>query len=265
MLDTGEPDLHPVLCLHSLFLDPRMFDGLVEAGRGRLRFVRPELPGQGSRVGDATATVSMDEAAEDVLRTVDELGLDRVSVVAASMGGDVAVRVAARRPGLVERLVLTGSSVRAEPADQLAQFEAVTDQVERDGFTPEMVEVVMGILFGASTLADAARADVHEVWRSRIAALPSALAHAVRGVVQRESAVGLCDQVGAATLVVSGTEDVARPPAWSDEMFDLIPDAQLWRLKRVGHSPLLEAPGLVTPRVLEFLAAGRGEPAAVPR
>lgn len=57
----------------------------------------------------------------------------------------------------------------------------------------------------------------------------------------------------ARTLVVSGVEDLARPPAWSDEMFDAIPDAELWRIKGAGHTPLLEAPQRVVPRVLDFL------------
>jgi 3-oxoadipate enol-lactonase len=47
------------------------------------------------------------------------LGLERVHVVAQSMGGDVAVRVAARRPEVVDRMVLLGSSAREEPAEHL--------------------------------------------------------------------------------------------------------------------------------------------------
>lgn len=258
MLDTGEKDLRAVVCLHSLFLDPRMFDGLVEAGRGRFRFLRPEFLGQVNRLDDVVKTVTMDEATADIRRAIDELGPEVVSVVAASMGGDVAIRLASDRPALIDRLVLMGSSARGEPADQLADFEAVTDQVEEHGFTPEIVEVVMGILFGASTLADASRTDIHGLWKGRIGALSPKLAHAVRGVVQRESALELCSLVQPATLVISGTEDKARPPRWSDEMFDRIPDAQLWRLKRAGHSPLLEAPSLVIPRVLEFLATAPG-------
>lgn len=50
-----------------------------------------------------------------------ELGLDpRWHFLSSSMGGDVGLRVAANRPDLVRSMVITGSSARAEPADQLA-------------------------------------------------------------------------------------------------------------------------------------------------
>jgi 3-oxoadipate enol-lactonase len=74
----------------------------------------------------------------------------------------------------------------------------------------------------------------------------------VRGVIRRASAVDLLPSIDAPALVVSGTEDIARPPAWADEVVAGLPHAELWRLEGVGHSPTLEVPDLVLPRVLAF-------------
>ena len=72
IIDTAETDLDAVLCLHSLFLSPRMFDDLIAAGAGRYRFIAPEFLGQESRVDGATSrVVTMEEATEDVWRIVD--------------------------------------------------------------------------------------------------------------------------------------------------------------------------------------------------
>ncbi|SDG01321.1 3-oxoadipate enol-lactonase [Sinosporangium album] len=253
-IDTGEPHLSPVLCLHSLFLDPRAFDGLAAAGAGRFRFIAPEFLGQAGRLDEVDATVTMDQCTDDVLALVDRLGLTSVSIVGQSMGGDVAVRIAARRPDLVGRLVLMGSSARAETDEHLDLFGAFVDRFEREGFTPEVVDFVKGILFAATVLNDPARSDIHETWTKRLGELSPRLAHAARGVVQREDALALLPLITARTLIISGTQDQARPPAWSDEMFDAIPNAELWRIKTAGHSPCLEAPDAVIPRVLEFLA-----------
>ena len=46
--DTGEVDLPVILCLHSLFVDGRMFEGLVREAKGRFRVVRPDFRSQGS-------------------------------------------------------------------------------------------------------------------------------------------------------------------------------------------------------------------------
>lgn len=256
--DTGETHLSPVLCLHSLFLDPRSFDRLVTAGAGRFRFIAPEFLGQVGRLDEVDSTVTMDQCSDDVLALIDRLGLVELSIVGQSMGGDVAVRIASRRPELVDKLVLMGSSARSESAEHLDEFGTFVDMFERDGFTPEVVEIVKNILFAATVLDDPERKDVHDLWNRRLGELSPKLAHAARGVVQRESAVPLLPLITASTLIISGTQDHARPPAWSDEMFEAIPDAELWRIKNAGHSPLIEAPDVVVPRILEFLT--RPEP-----
>lgn len=253
MLDTGERDLPAVLCLHSLFFDPRMFEELAEDGRGRFRFIAPEYLGQVSRLDEAHGPVTMEELADDLWRVVDEVGLDEFLVVAQSMGGDVAARMAASQPRRIPAMVLLGTSVCAEPAAQLDQLGALVDELESIGFTDDKVDVLMTIMFGATTRADPARAGALQVWRERLSELSPKLGHAMRGVVHRTPAGPLLPQITASTLIVSGTEDPVRPPAWSDELFDGIPDAQLWRLKGVGHSPLQEVPGLVNRRVLDFL------------
>lgn len=254
--DTGEADLPAVVCLHSLFLDHTMFDELTRAAQGRFRMIRPEFRGQG-RNGDAEATVTMDDCADDVLDLLDRLGLDRVHLVAQSMGGDVAVRVAARRPDLVDRLAFLGSSVRAEPAEQLEAFRPIAAEVERHGFVGEIHEMVVQIMLGESCRNDPARADVTAAMRTHIAELRPGLHHAVRGVVERESAVGLLGDVAATTLVVSGGEDIARPPEWSQEVVAGIAGAELWSLPDVGHSIITEQPDLVISRLIEFLSEGQ--------
>lgn len=252
--DTGEAGLPVVVCLHSLFLDHTMFDDLVRALSGSMRVVRPDFRGQG-RSGDAAATVTMDDCADDVLGLVDELGLDRVHVVAQSMGGDVAVRVAARRPELVDRMVLLGSSAREEPPEHLDAFLPIVDEVARNGFAGDLLETTMQIMFGQTVRADPGRAALVAPWRDHIAALSPGLSHAVRGVVERPSAVALLPGIRATTLVVSGGEDSARPPEWSAELVEGIPDAELWTLPTTGHSVILERPDEVVPRVVAFLSA----------
>lgn len=253
VVDSGEPDLPVVLCLHSLFLDHTMFDDFAYAVAGRFRVVRPDFRGQGASPA-ADDTVTMDQCAADVLDVVDALGLSRVHVVAQSMGGDVAVRVAARRPELVDRLVMLGSSVRAEPPEQLEAFRPIADEVERAGFQGDLLEMITQIMLGESCRNDPARAELVARHRAAFAALPTTLVHAVRGVVERRSAVDLLPAVTATTLVVSGGEDLARPPAWSQEVVDGVPHGELWSLPDVGHSVILEQPELVIPRVVDFLA-----------
>ena len=254
MIDTSETELDAVICLHSLFLSPLMFEDLIAAGAGRFRFIAPEFLGQENRLDEVASTVvTMDDAADDLWNVVDELGIERFSIVAQSMGGDVAVRMAARQPHRIHRMVLMGASACAEPPDQRAAFTGLVDEVADQGYSDETVELLMGILFAASARASEAASARIRRWRRHIESLSPRLAPAMRGVVERNSAVDLLPSVSAPTLIVSGVEDHARPPAWSDELFEHIPDAELWRLKRAGHSPLIERPDIVNAATLDFL------------
>lgn len=251
--DTGEEQLPVLVCLHSLFLDPSSFDHLVEAGRGRFRFVRPTFPGQGSRTDEVTATVTMDDCVKDVLATLEAAGIRRYALLGQSMGGDVAVRIAAAHPDAVEALVLVGSSARSEPDDQRAAFGAVCDQMEASGFDAGLQQTVLGIMLGATTRADPAKQDLVAEFSRQIASLPAGLCHASRGVVEREDASDLLGTITAPTLVINGTDDVARPPEWTADVVRRLPRARHHQLEGVGHSPTQEAPDVVLPLVFDFL------------
>lgn len=253
--DSGEADLPVMLCLHSLFIDHTMFEELAAAAAGRFRVVRPDFRGQG-RNPDATGIVTMDQCADDIVELVDRLKLGTVHIVSQSMGGDVAVRVAARRPEQVERMVLLGSSAREEPAEHLEAFRPIADEVARRGFVDELLDTTTQIMFGETCRNDPARAHVVDRWRAHFAGLSKGLAAPIRGVVERPSAVDLLPSIKAKTLVVSGGEDAARPPAWSAELVAGIPDAELWSLPTTGHSVILESPDVVIPRVIAFLEEG---------
>lgn len=253
--DTGEDDLPTVVCLHSLFLDHRMFDGLVEAGRGRFRFVRPEFRGQGASAPAETDEVTMEQAAGDTAAVLDALGISDALVVASSMGGDVAARLAAYRPDLVRALAFVGSSVRAEPPEKVEEYVAFATSAAQDGFVGDTLEFLKQVMLGRSTLADPQKKDVVDLWSGRMSELPAALLPAMVGVMRRKDATPLLPSITVPSLVVSGEECPVRPPDWAAELADGLPDSELVMVPKVGHSPLLEAPETVEPKVLDFLAA----------
>ena len=252
--DTGERDLPPIICLHSLFLDGRMFDGLVAAAAGRFRVIRPDFRGQGNSAPSTGDIVDMDCCADDIIALIEHMQLPPVAVAAASMGGDVAVRIVARRPDLFASLVMMGSSVRGEPPEQRAHFRELLDRTKQDGFAGDDLDLMMSIMFGATTRARPEAQPMLDHWRRRIGLLPRSTWPAMYGVVERAGAADLLSRISVPALVYSSEEDIARPIEWSREVADGIADARLVTLNGVGHSPVLEAPDIVIPQMLDFMA-----------
>jgi pimeloyl-ACP methyl ester carboxylesterase len=250
--DTGEPDLPVVLALHSLFLDGRMFEGFKDAAAGRYRVIRPDFRGQGRSAAAEGDFIHLDTVTADVVALADALGLKQVHLLVQSMGGDVAFRLAVARPSLIKSMVVLGSSACSEPADQLVVFRAWVDDVGRQGFVGEVLRETMEIMFGATTRANSEKQDILKLWESRIAEVPATLRPAMAGVIERGTAVHLLPQIGVPVFIVSGEEDKPRPVPWQDEMAEHLPNATLWRLEKIGHSPILEAPDTVLPRLFQF-------------
>lgn len=83
--------------------DPRVVDALA-AGR---RVITVDLPGVGGSTG--TVPVTVQGMADAARAFVAALGLNRIDLLGFSLGGFVAQQIALDAPGLVRRLVLTGT------------------------------------------------------------------------------------------------------------------------------------------------------------
>jgi 3-oxoadipate enol-lactonase len=253
--DSGETELPPIICLHSLFLDGRMFDDLVSAAAGQFRIIRPDFRGQGSSAPATDDIVSMDCCADDINGLIEKMHLQPVHLAAASMGGDVAVRMVASRPQLFRSLVMMGSSVRSEPPEQMANLRALLDRTQQDGFQGADLDMMMAIMFGATTRSRPEAQAMLGHWRTRIALLQRSTWPAMYGVLERSDVAALLPKVAVPTLVYSSEDDIARPIEWSREVAEGIPGARMVPLAGIGHSPILEAPELVIPQVLAFMSA----------
>ncbi len=114
----GEPGASPVVCLHGITSSAGHFRVLAEDWLAeRHRVLALDLLGHGSSPyeppWDAEAHLSA------ILAAVDEPG----AWIGHSFGGRLAFEVAAREPGLVERLVLLDPAIRLPPDVALAAAE----------------------------------------------------------------------------------------------------------------------------------------------
>lgn len=251
--DTAESDLPAILCLHSLFLDSRMYDELTAAAAGRYRIVRPDFRGQGKSGCAGTARIDMDTCAADMAALLDTLGLDAVNVVMQSMGGDVGLRLVANDPPRFRSMVILGSSANALEGEQLEHERQWINGAGTRGFVDDILQTTMEVMFGSTTRNDPSKREFIDLWQERIAALPLGLFPAMSGVIERGDIRELLPQIPVSALIFSGHEDIARPPQWHREMADALPNARLMHLPSVGHSPILEDPERVIPAILAFI------------
>ena len=97
----------PVLCMHGLTRNARDFAALAEVLAATRRVIVTEMRGRGmSDYAPDSDTYSPLTYVQDVEALLAEQGIDRFAVVGTSMGGLMAMLMAAARPGRISALVM---------------------------------------------------------------------------------------------------------------------------------------------------------------
>jgi lipase len=123
--ELGDPDGHPVVCLHGVTGHGERYRRLAERWT-RFRVLAPDLRGHGRSGTDAPWTLQTHVA--DLVETFADLG--RVDWVGHSFGGRLVLELAARHPERVRRAVLLDPAIQILP--HVAAFVA-------DGERPDAI------------------------------------------------------------------------------------------------------------------------------
>jgi pimeloyl-ACP methyl ester carboxylesterase len=190
-----------------------------------------DLPGLG-RSDKPPAALDVEGLAGVVIELLNVLGIGPVALVGHSLGSEVGVDLAVRRPDLVERLALVSPTVDPR-ADTFAKQLA---RLARDGLREP--PSLLGLL--ARDYAQAGLRSLVSVGRA-----------AVRDHVERK-----LPQLEVPTLVVRGGRDPLVPAAWAEEICRLVPDAELVVIPRATHAVPYTAPVELAGALQTFLAGG---------
>jgi pimeloyl-ACP methyl ester carboxylesterase len=123
----------PVVLLHGILLDnlATWYFGVAPRLAATHRVVLIDWRGHG-RSETTASGYGVRELAADLAAVVDELGLERPSVVGYSYGGVVGLRYAVDRPDNVDRLVLVDAPLPVLGADGLSWLEVPLDEQPYD-------------------------------------------------------------------------------------------------------------------------------------
>ena len=251
--DTGPGSTGQTIAFsHGLLWGTELFAPQIAALRERYRCIAWDHRGQGRSGREYRHTIPMELVWQDGIALLEHLGVTRTHIAGLSMGGFVAMRIAARRPELVDKLVLLETSADPEPFENIGRYRMLSAVYRAVG--PRLIaSKVAPIMLGKSIMSDSSRkAEVagfvklmtrrRDVWK------------AVNGVIDRAGvAAWELAQIRAPTLVIVGDEDVATPRPKADALVAAIAGAKLATIPRAGHSSSVEEPTEVTRAIAQFL------------
>jgi 3-oxoadipate enol-lactonase len=240
-------DPAPLVLLHPFPLDARAFDAVAPRLRAGGRWTwAPGFPGFGGAAPEARPGIDAfaDRVADGVAR--DAPG-GRAVMCGISMGGYIALAVAARHPETVLGLVLAGTRAEADSEEARDGRAASAARVRREGpggFTRELLARL--IAPGNPAALRAAEAIAAEQ-------PGEAVARALEALGARSDRVADLPAMAVPALLISGDADPVAPPGVMAGLAAGLPDSRTVTLAGVGHLSALERPEDFADAVLAFL------------
>ncbi|MFC5754222.1 alpha/beta fold hydrolase [Actinomadura rugatobispora] len=212
--------------------------------RGR-RLIFVDLPQYGASEAPAITGPAVSFHAARVLGVLDALGVARADFACQSLGGSVALALAARHPDRAGRLVVTGSQPVPAPcgvrSDTALGLRARAAYYGGDGPAPEKMRALIAELewHDPSGLPERTVLLRHEA-STTPAALDLAADPGRRGVP--EDLTADLTRVRSPVLLLWGEHDPFAGPAYAQSLAARLPRADVAVLGRTAHHPAEERP-----------------------
>ena len=126
----------PITLLHGFTQSGRSWREVISKMPAGWKWIVPDLRGHGETQTRQGSPCSMDACMEDLLALWDDLGVERTHLAGYSMGGRLALHVAARRPDRVLSLLTIGAHAGLEEDAREGRRrgdEGLAERIEKEG------------------------------------------------------------------------------------------------------------------------------------
>jgi pimeloyl-ACP methyl ester carboxylesterase len=231
----------PLVLLHAFPLHANQWLPQIDRPPRGWRVIAPDLRGWGPGAANALAIPETIEGhADDVLELLAHLDITRAVIGGLSMGGYVALALAAKASSRVAGLVLADTRATADTPEGRAKRDQAMARVAAEGPVVVARDLTSGLV-GATTRAE--QPDLVDVLDDFArAATSDGLTSTLRALRDRPDRTPLLGSIACPTLVICGDEDTVTPPAQSEALHAAIAGSQLVLIPRAGHLSNLEQP-----------------------
>jgi pimeloyl-ACP methyl ester carboxylesterase len=241
--DTGNGE--PLVLIHGLATTRQIWTLVVPSLARRHRVVTLDVPGFGESA-PAGPGFELDAVAQRIARAVAARGVRApFDLVGHSLGGGIAVALAAARPRLIRRLVLVAPAGLAEvpwPASLALAAAAEPLLAARRRLWP-----LTDLRWGRRLLLGLAAADGGRISPTQARLMIDASASAERTASALEAIAGgdVSPRLARTSVplgVIWGTRDLTVPPRHLGLVREARPDAKVEMIEAAGHVPMVERP-----------------------
>ena len=238
---------------HSYLLDSTHFSPQIEALSDRYRCIAFDHRGHGRSQAPKDG-YDMENLYNDAVALIEALNCAPCHFVGLSTGGFIGMRIAIRRPEMLNSLILMDTTGEAESEKNIRQFKRLLFVVRWLGWRP-VINKVMPFFFAEKFLTDPGRQDEVRYWKEVIIyGNKKALKKFGIGIFSRTSVFEELSRITVPTLVIVGEKDMARSVYEAQRTAEKIHGAKLVSIPDAAHLCTIEEPAMVNAAIEEFLS-----------
>jgi len=223
----------PIVLIHGFGLDREIWKEMAKVYLSPHRIIMPDVRGHGESEAPQGA-YPMTLLAEDVLKLLDFLKIEKAAICGHSMGGYITLAFADRYPERLSGIGLITTRAESDSAEKRADRYQMVDKVKEDGAI-----VLAESLAPKLTKDNTIKEEVHNVLSSTD---PKGIVGVLQGMAERPDRRELLSKIRVPALVVAGDQDQIIEVEDARQMAMSIPNSRFHLVSGAGHMPMLEKP-----------------------
>lgn len=240
-----------IIFIHGFPFEKSMWDAQLEFFKSSHRVIAYDIRGF-SKSEDEKSVLNIQLFADDLIRFMDKLDIDKAVVCGLSMGGYILLNAQKRYPDRFEGLILCDTQCISDSHDVMAKRVKDISKIKADGVY-EFNEAFIKSVFHKDSLSEK-KDVVDRVHKMVFANSQHEMVSGLIAIAGRSQTCTTLHQIKTPTLIICGREDQITPVEQSEFMHNEIQGSTLAIIEDAGHVSNLEQPDKFNQHILHFLA-----------
>ncbi|MDZ4710668.1 MAG: alpha/beta fold hydrolase [Saprospiraceae bacterium] len=240
----------PVLFIHGFPFDKSCWHPQMKALKSDHRVIAYDIRGFGKSSINLDIP-DMDRYADDLIRFMDQLGIQKALLCGLSMGGYILLNAVQRFPDRFVAIVLCDTQCMEDTAETKEKRNISIRQV-MSGRLAEFADQFMSKLFDPETVTPTS--ELYSQVKQIILSTPSeTITGALNALKNRREMCSSLQHIELPTLIICGEQDMLTPMEKSEALHQGIAGSEIYPIPNAGHLSNLEQPELFNRGLTKFV------------
>jgi pimeloyl-ACP methyl ester carboxylesterase len=240
-----------LLLIHGFPHDATLWEHQINALSDVAQLIAPDLRGFGSNAAEPGPDLRIEDYATDLLKLLNDRGIEKVIVAGLSMGGYVALSFLEKYPDRVRALILCNTRAEADDeAGRKKRYEVVEKAM--NGGVPVIARELLPKMLAERTKNEQPE-EVRKLEEMMLRQPPEAIAAASKAMATRKDQREFLRSIKIPVLIITGDQDPIMPLPTSELMHTSIIGSEMNVLKDAAHLSNIDRPAEFNAAVRDFL------------